>query len=66
MMEQVQLIVAELGRFAIENGIAGGFDLSEQGKIVCAQLLEYGQRLPLSLPQAVVEESARKSNVDGA
>lgn len=56
LVEQVQLIVAELGRLTEENGIERGFDLSEQGKLVCSQLLEFGQRLPLSLPQAVVEE----------
>ena len=57
LMEQVQLIVAKLGQLAVENGIEIGFDLSEQGKLVCAKLLEYGQKLPFSLPQAVVSET---------
>ena len=65
-VEQLRSIFARLNSMLSEHGIIAGSDLSAQALGMCDELLEYGQRLPLSLPQAVVEESARKPNVDGA
>ncbi len=58
LVEQARLINAELGRLLKEQNVQDGIDLSEQGEIICAQILEWGRKLPLSLPQAVIKEAA--------
>ncbi len=65
-VEQLRSIFARLNRMFSEHGIIAGSDLSAQALGMCNELLEYGQRLPLSLPQAIVDEFARKAKSDVA
>ena len=61
---QLKLILEELRRLAVASGSTEASDMSELGAMVYGQLLKFGQRLPLSLPQAVLEESASESKPD--
>lgn len=56
--KQLELILEELRRIAVAAGDSNGADMAELGASVCGKVLKYGQQLPLSLPQAVVEFSA--------
>ena len=58
-VDQFRLICAKLNSLFREQEIVLGSDLSAQAIDMCDELVEYAQRLPLSLPQAVVEEMKR-------
>ena len=54
-LEQLRLIFQRLGQICKDAGSSEGFDLSEQARTMCDEVLNGAQQLALTLPQAALD-----------
>ena len=61
LLEQLRLIFQKLGQISKEAGSSEGFDLSEQARTMCDEVLNGAQQLALTLPQAALDLTGKAS-----